>query len=155
MQRSDYILGLLSKADQTVFEQHLKECEECQEELAFERRLIQATRETLAASTLSPQQLAACRPAIPVLPQKRPISKWFMPLRTLQPLMAAIVIFFVALSSFGALGGGVSAVAATSTLTSTLTATATFEPTVVATHAIAPSATPAPPTPIAAADLDK
>ena len=142
-QRTDYILGLLSSQAKQTFEAHLKQCPECQQEIAFDRRLLAATRETLQTHVPSPAHLQALRPPIPV---RKSHSAFLPTLKVLQPVMAAVVIFLIAVGSFSMISTSTPVIASTST------ATLTQAPTAVATHqnqAIHPSATPPPPTPIA------
>ena len=155
-QRTDYILGLMSRNQEQVFEQHLKDCPECQHEVALDRKIVMMTRQTLqAAPTISAARLKALQPPIP---RKRQAAGWANPLfiKLAQPVLAGVVMFMIALGSLTAIGSPAPAMAATST--STMTATATHLPTAVATTAqegsplgffVEASATPAPPTPIA------
>ena len=144
--RTDYVLGLLSIQDKQSFERHLKQCPECQEEISSERRLLQTTRQTLhAVSAISFTRLQQLQPPPP---QRTRLFDFTASLNILQPIMAGILIFFIAVGSFGAIHTSASGVMATSTST----ATVTHSPTAVATSktdVTTPLATPAPPTPIA------
>ena len=142
-QRTDYVLGLLSAQAKRSFEEHLKSCAECQQAIAFERRLLLATRETLQTTVPSAAHLQTLRPP---LPQSRKKQLFLPALTVWQPIMAAVVVFLIALGSFTAVSTSSPVIASTST------ATLTQAPTAVATsqgEAVDPMATPPPPTPIA------